>query len=122
MQCASNKCTLCSAKFGALNTIQSHYADTCPKYLIRCEICKQTLKRDKFLNHQKCDKALAAQHEQAYLPKTPIDTKKIEKEGLLLNPNPPKQPAKVEDVKTHWRKKTKKCYLCGLGRWCRVCK
>ena len=85
LECSKASCTLCKQKFGPFITFQEHYTDVCPKYVIKCEICCQRLKRKEFINHPKCDKNLAQAHEDAYnkvpLPPKPqkVPEKKPEK-------------------------------------------
>eukprot|EP00347_Sterkiella_histriomuscorum_P005275 403357219 len=108
-------CQLCKETYTSIKKFPDHHLESCSKFMISCIICNQTLKRSKFINHQKCDKALAAVNlkQNNQKNKSQLNDEKL---------NAKDQSVDLVSIDKHWKLKTKKCYILGLGRWCKVVK
>jgi hypothetical protein len=89
----------------------------------------KSFKRSKFKAH-KCEKVLT--DEEIKLLKEAMLVSRQDKDGSLdMSPllggvkraeTVLDEPFDKTDYRAFWKKKTKKKYLCGLGRWFKICK
>jgi hypothetical protein len=121
------KCHLCATKLSPAVSVMQHHVNECPKVEIPCANCLRTFKRGKFRGH-KCERALT-QEEIDKRNDENVLLQKAKQDNLLEDALPVKKgkiyddkPLNVAEYEQHWKKKTKGCYMLGLGRWFRVCR
>ena len=130
------KCQLCAAKLSPALSIMQHHVNECQKIEISCINCLRTFKRQKFRTH-KCERALT-QEEIDKRNEENMLMQRAKQDNLLDEPllaaktaqlNAPQKgkwyddkPVNSGEYANHWKKKTKGCYMLGVGRWFRVCR